>query len=103
MMVDFYLIKRQRVDITDLYRPSQDSRYYYRKGVNPRAVAAFVPGAVVAAVCALTPALATIAPFAWFIGVAISGGLYYLLARGQAAAAARDPAPGYGLADESVG
>lgn len=92
MMVDFYLIKRQEVDVTDLYRPSEDSRYYYRKGFNPRAIAAFMPGAAVAAVCALAPPLGTIAPFSWFIGVAISGTLYYLLARDRAMAAPKDPA-----------
>lgn len=93
MMVDYYLVRRQQVNIADLYRPAEDSEYYYRKGVNPRAVAAFVPSAAVAAVFALIPAFSQIAPFSWFIGVAVGGTLYYAIARGQrrpAAVAAPD-------------
>lgn len=92
MMVDYYLVRRQQVKVPDLYRPEPDSEYYYRKGVNPRAVAAFIPSAVVAAVFALVPALGKISPFAWFIGVAVAGALYYGLAR-RTRAVVPPPAP----------
>ncbi|MGH3440036.1 MAG: hypothetical protein ACRDRN_26775 [Sciscionella sp.] len=50
-----------------------------------------------AAVFALLPAFGVIAPFSWFIGVAIGGSLYYGFAKGQRAipqpVAARSPVP----------
>lgn len=81
MVVDYYLVKRQLVRVSDLYRPDPDGAYYYRRGISRRALAAFLPSALVAAVIALVPAFGRIAPFSWFIGVAIAAVLYYALAR----------------------
>lgn len=93
MMVDYYLVRRQRVKVADLYRPAEDSEYYYRKGVNPLAVAAFVPSAAVAAVFALVPTFSQIAPFSWFIGVGVGGTLYYaIVCARHGVAAYRTPA-----------
>lgn len=79
IVVDFYLLRKRTVDVDDLYR-TVAGRYYYRKGVNPRAVAAFIPAAVVAAVVALVPALGSAAPFSWFVGAFLGGAIYYAIA-----------------------
>jgi len=81
MMVDYWLIKKQHINVVDLYRPSPDSQFWYHNGINTKAFAAWIPGAVVAAVIALVPTFSVAAPFAWFIGVAISGSVYYALMR----------------------
>ncbi|MFE4413993.1 NCS1 family nucleobase:cation symporter-1 [Streptomyces sp. NPDC056821] len=81
MIVDYYLVRRQRITVLDLYRPSSESRYYYRGGINPIAIAAFIPSAALAAVCALVPAFHRIAPFAWFVGAGIGGVLFWTLHR----------------------
>jgi NCS1 family nucleobase:cation symporter-1 len=49
------------------------------------AVKAFVPSAAVAIILALVPGLEALAPFSWFVGAALGAGLYYWLAKGQAA------------------
>jgi len=38
MMVDYYFVRRGRVVIEDLYRANPSGSYYYRRGVNPRAL-----------------------------------------------------------------
>jgi NCS1 family nucleobase:cation symporter-1 len=81
MAVDFFLIRRQRVLLADLYTPTPASAYYYRKGINPLAVIAFVPAAAVSLTFALVPAFDKIAPFGWFIGCALGALIYYPLAR----------------------
>jgi len=88
IMIDYYALRRQRVDVEDLFR--EQGRYAYRRGWNPLAVMAFIVGSVPAAVVALTPGLAMWAPFSWFIGAAISGIAYAVLARGRSQIGADD-------------
>jgi nucleobase:cation symporter-1, NCS1 family len=80
MFVDYYLVRRQHVVVEELYLDDPRSRYYYNKGWNPKALAAFAPAAVVAMVIALYKPLADWAPFSWFIGVAVAAVVYYLIA-----------------------
>ncbi|MFP5283204.1 MAG: NCS1 family nucleobase:cation symporter-1 [Actinomycetes bacterium] len=80
IFVDYFLVRRQQVSIEELYLDDPRSRYYYRRGWNPRALAAFGPAALVALVVALVPALSAWAPFSWFVGVAIAGAIYAKIA-----------------------
>ena len=57
MMVDYYLVRRRRVIIEDLFRDEPSGAYHYRRGVNPRALWVFVPTALVS--CIVRPALTT--------------------------------------------
>jgi NCS1 family nucleobase:cation symporter-1 len=81
MIVDYYIIKRKRVKIKDLYMPDERSDYYYRRGINPRAVLAFSVAAFLAIMTALLPALRSAAPFAWFVGTGAAALLYFFLER----------------------
>jgi nucleobase:cation symporter-1, NCS1 family len=74
------------VAVPELYVDGPVSRYYYRGGWNPTALAAFAPSAVVCLVLALVPGFAPAAPYSWFVGVVLAGGLYLLLARRDRAA-----------------
>ena len=76
IFVDYFLVRRQRVAVQELYLDDPRSRYYYRRGWNPKALAAFAPAALVALVIALVPTFAAFAPFSWFVGVAIAGAIY---------------------------
>jgi len=76
MIVDYYLIRRGKVDVEQLFVVGGD---YPR--VNPRALVAFFPTAALAAVIALVPYFAPAAPYSWFIGTATSALLYYAVAR----------------------
>jgi nucleobase:cation symporter-1, NCS1 family len=83
MAVDYFILRKARVSIPDLYDPSPGSAYYYDNGVNRLAVVALVPSAVVSLTFALLPAFGRVAPFAWFIGAALGALIYFPIARGK--------------------
>lgn len=87
---DYFLIKKQRVKLSDLYRPSPSGIYYFVKGVNPRAFVAWVLGWA----SQLPGFIATVNPnitipkgcmdlyyLAFPLGFAISFGAYYGICR----------------------
>ena len=94
IMVDYYLIRHERVDMVDLYR-EDGGRYHYKHGVNPRALIAFVPSAAVAAVIALDSYFSTASAFSWFIGAVPAAVIYYLIS-------ANDKLPVSSAGDEGV-
>ena len=55
LAMDYFWYRKGRFSIPDLYLPTPESQYYYKNGVNPQAVIAFVPSAVIALVLALVP------------------------------------------------
>jgi len=81
LVVDYYLIRKQRFSIRHMYLPTQESIYYYNKGVSRLALYALVPAAVIALCVALVPWFSVIKDFGWFIGAPIAGILYYLIAK----------------------
>jgi nucleobase:cation symporter-1, NCS1 family len=87
MMADYYLVKRQQVNVDDLFRATPASAYWYRNGVNMTAVKAFLPSSLIAIALALVPGLESLAPFSWFVGAGLGAGLYCWLAKGQPAMA----------------
>ena len=80
IMVDYWLVRRGRVNVPELYSEDPKAAYHYRRGVNPRALLAFIPAALLAIVLALVPNFETLAPFSWMIGAGIAGLLYLLCA-----------------------
>ncbi len=81
IVVDYYLVKRGRINTGDLYREGTGTPYWYTGGVNRVAVGVFAVAAAVAVVVALVPAFGTVAPFSWFVGAGIGGALYWALGR----------------------
>jgi NCS1 family nucleobase:cation symporter-1 len=80
LIVDFYLMKRGGIKVDDLYTTSETGRYWYTNGVNHRAVVALLPAAAIAIACVMIPALQGSANFSWFIGAALGGLFYRILA-----------------------
>ncbi|SFO20078.1 nucleobase:cation symporter-1, NCS1 family [Pseudonocardia ammonioxydans] len=80
VMADYWLVRRGRIDVPALYTEASDGAYHYRRGVNVRAVAVFVPSAVVAVAAGFVPALEAVAPFSWFLGAAMGAVLTVLVA-----------------------
>ncbi|AZG47998.1 NCS1 family nucleobase:cation symporter-1 [Gordonia insulae] len=83
LLVDFYLIRRRSIDVDALFDAREGAPYVYRRGWNPRALIAFVPSAAACAVLALVPAFATVAPFAWILGMVVAGAIYLTLNRSR--------------------
>jgi NCS1 family nucleobase:cation symporter-1 len=80
VMADYWLLRRGRVNVPELYTDDPAGAYYYKKGVNPRAIIALVPAAAVALLIAFVPALEGAAPFAWFFAAGIAAVVYYFIA-----------------------
>ncbi len=81
LIADYYLVRKQKVVVDDLFTMSPEGRYHYRKGYNPKAVAATAAGAIVAVAPVLVPALAGAAQYTWFIGMAVALAVYSLTSK----------------------
>ncbi|MBJ8344646.1 NCS1 family nucleobase:cation symporter-1 [Antrihabitans sp. YC2-6] len=80
IIADYWLIRRAKINVPELYTDEPSGAYHYRHGINPRAIAAFVPAAALSLLIAFTPALASLAAFAWFIGAGLGAMIYFMLA-----------------------
>jgi len=83
MIADYYLIRKQRLNVQDLFSSSPQGAYHFSKGWNQRALVSFAVAAVFSIAAVWTPALAALSGFAWIIGALIGGGLHLLVMRGQ--------------------
>jgi NCS1 family nucleobase:cation symporter-1 len=79
LIADYYLIRRQQVDVDDLFTLSPSGRYHYTGGYNPAAIIATAIGAVVAVIPVLFKAT-EVAQYSWFIGMGLGLTSYLLLA-----------------------
>ena len=80
IMTDYWLIRKARVNVPDLYTDDTNGDYQYRAGFNPRAIAALAPAAVIAIVLALVPAFHVVSGFSWFFGAGLAALFYFFLA-----------------------
>ena len=80
IFADYFLIRRQHVDVDELYVDSPPGRYYYAGGWNPKALIATGVAAAVSLPVALYKPWADAAPFSWFVGVVVAAGVYFAIA-----------------------
>ncbi|MGE0217363.1 NCS1 family nucleobase:cation symporter-1 [Mycolicibacterium sp.] len=84
LIADYYLIRKQKIAVDDLFTLRKDGNYWYTKGYNPVAVAATLVGAVLAVIPVLFGGsvawMGVAAQYSWFIGCGVGFGLFYLLA-----------------------
>ncbi|MEU2106116.1 NCS1 family nucleobase:cation symporter-1 [Nocardia sp. NPDC004085] len=87
LIADYYLVRKQRVAVDELFTMSSGGRYWYRGGYNPAAVIATAIGALVAVVPVLAKdvtGMYTAAQYSWFIGCGLGFAAYYPLATRRA-------------------
>jgi len=82
MICDYYLVRRQRLVVKDLYRRS--GAYEFWRGFNPKAIVALVTGIAIALIGLAVPVVRWLYDYAWFVGFFVSGGLYFLLMQERA-------------------
>lgn len=82
LLADFYIIKKQKIDIEALYSTEADSKYWYKNGWNPKALMALVPSVLVGVTITLA-GIKALADFNWFIGCTLGFVAYYLLMKGR--------------------
>lgn len=80
VMADYWLIRRSRVNVPDLYTENPSGAYFYRRGYNTKAIAALIPSSLIAILIAFIPYLSAAAPFSWFFGAGIAALVYYFIA-----------------------
>jgi len=92
MIADYYLLRKQKLQIQELYSANPAGTYYYTKGWNVRALWAFGIAAVFAIAAVWVPALHALSGFAWVFGAALAALLHWLVMRGQPLASPVDTA-----------
>lgn len=88
ILADFYLIRKQQINLTDLYTEHPHGEYWYHKGWNPKAIAALVPSVLICIAVAFMGPKA-LADFNWFIGCAIGFVSYYLFMKNETRSVSR--------------
>ncbi|MEH6576974.1 MAG: NCS1 family nucleobase:cation symporter-1 [Amphritea sp.] len=84
MICDYYLIKKQKLDIQDLFSSAPEGKYHYNNGWNSKALQAFAVAAIFSVGTVWMPALEALAGFGWVVG-AVLGGLIYKILMANAA------------------
>ncbi len=79
IIVDYWIIRKSKLNVPDLYTENPQGEYYYTKGVHLAAIYAFIPAALISIIFALIPTFAALSPFSWCIGGAIASLIYYFL------------------------
>lgn len=88
IMVDYWILRRQRLNIPDLYSEDPNGCYFYNNGINWRAMYALLPAALIALVLSQLPIPA--AHYSWIFGAVIAAGLHLVFARKKLAYTAFD-------------
>ncbi len=81
LVIDYYIIKRQHIDMNDLFSAQPTGAYYYYKGWNLRALIAFAIAALFSIATVLIPALTSLEGYGFLLGAAIGGLVYWVLMR----------------------
>lgn len=84
LLVDYYLLRKGRIDVDALFDDSPSGAYWYSGGVNWAAVQALVAAALIGLCFTFVPWFKPIANFAWFTGCFLGGLFFYGLSRRSA-------------------
>ncbi|MGD9528245.1 MAG: NCS1 family nucleobase:cation symporter-1 [Pseudonocardia sp.] len=84
LIADYYLVKKQKVDVDALYTLQPTGAYHYRRGYNLVAVVATATGAVLAMLVVFLGS-SDAAASSWFIGAGVAFALHWSLSRRRAA------------------
>ena len=79
MITDYFLIRKTKLEIQSLYR--RGGIYEYRNGINPRALTALIAGILVALCGLFIHSLRWLFDYAWFVGFATAGIVYFVSMR----------------------
>ena len=79
MIVDYYVIKNQRIDINQLFSSKKGGKYYYNDGWNKKAFVAWGIAGVFSVLTVWHPSLSGLGGYAWIIGAALGTVLHLML------------------------
>lgn len=79
MIVDYYVIKNQRIDVNQLFSTKKGGKYYYNDGWNQKAFVAWAIAGVFSVLTVWHPALSGLGGYAWIIGAALGTVLHLMM------------------------
>ncbi|MDQ4213466.1 NCS1 family nucleobase:cation symporter-1 [Microbacterium capsulatum] len=80
IMVDYWLVKKQRINVPELYSDTVTSEYAYRRGFNPRAVTTLVIAGALSLAFTFLPVFDAVRDFSWFVAAGSAAIIYALIA-----------------------
>ncbi len=81
MIVDYYKLKNQNLDIQQLFSGDKNGAYYYNGGWNIRAIVTFVVAGIFSVASVWAPQLSSLSGFAWVIGAVLGAAIYFVMAK----------------------
>jgi len=79
MIVDYYVIKKQRIDVNQLFSTKKGGKYYYNDGWNQKAFVAWAIAGVFSVLTVWHPSLSGLGGYAWIIGAALGTVLHLMM------------------------
>jgi NCS1 family nucleobase:cation symporter-1 len=79
MIVDYYVIKKERIDINQLFSSKKGGKYYYNDGWNQKAFVAWGIAGVFSVLTVWHPSLSSLGGYAWIIGAGLGTVLHLML------------------------
>ncbi|WP_207950637.1 NCS1 family nucleobase:cation symporter-1 [Marinobacter sp. JSM 1782161] len=76
MVMDYFIVKKQRLKLQDLYSTDPAGAYAYEAGWNQKALFAFVIGAVFSVSSVWVEEMSELSGYAWLLGAAIGAAMY---------------------------
>jgi len=83
MIVDYYVIKNQRLDVNQLFSTKKGGKYYYNDGWNQKAFVAWAIAGVFSVLTVWHPSLSGLGGYAWIIGAALGTILHLMMSGGK--------------------
>jgi len=80
IMVDYWIIRKQKINIPALYSDDVRGEYHYMAGSNPRAMIALLVSGGIALGLTFLPFFAVLRDFSWFMAAGLAGIIYFLIA-----------------------
>ncbi len=78
MIIDYYIIKKERIKESDLFSSSPRGAYYYNDGWNTKAFVAWIIAGVFSVATVWHPSLSSLGGYAWIIGAALGAVIHYV-------------------------
>ena len=81
LVADYYLVRKQQLNLQDLFSAEPGSTYYYNGGWNRNAMIAFGVASVFSVASVWTPGLNDLSGYSWLFGAMLGALFHYVLMR----------------------
>jgi len=79
MIVDYYVIKNEKLHVNDLFSAQRKGKYYYNDGFNQKAFCAWAIAGIFSVLTVWHPSLSGLGGYAWIIGAALGTVLHLMM------------------------